>query len=95
MTPRRSPIRMCMVCRGRDDKQDLLRFSYNEGEFCRDRDQRGGGRGVYFHIQCLATLQGLKLKRLEYALRLDPGSLDYGSVISALTEGAEVYSARR
>lgn len=88
MTPTRSPVRMCTLCRGRGDKQDLLRFSFSEGEFYRDRDQRGGGRGVYFHARCIATLQGVKLKRLEHALRLVPGSLNYGSVISALSEGA-------
>lgn len=64
------PARTCVVCREKEEKQDLLRFVLKEkavagvesrtgeggGELCLDAEQKLPGRGVYCHarVGCLA-----------------------------------------
>lgn len=53
----KSPKRMCLICRRRDEKVNLIRFAMIGPSLTWDRDHKIEGRGVYVHpnLQCLGS----------------------------------------
>ena len=69
------PIRMCVGCRQRAPKAELLRLVWNGGPVV-DVDQREPGRGVYLHrdVECLE--RAVRRRSMGRALRI--GEFDHG-----------------
>lgn len=60
------PLRMCMVCRERKEKSDLIRIAHPKGEQPRmDTAGTAVGRGAYICPSCIA--QARKRRSLERA----------------------------
>jgi len=67
--PRKIPLRMCVGCRGRDDKRNLLRVVRTpEHQVVIDPTGKRAGRGAYIcpRVECLR--KAVKSKALERAL---------------------------
>ena len=65
--------RMCIACRERADKHELLRFNKSkDGTVTLDSDGKSEGRGIYLHKkrECIAQL---KKKKTLYALLKEAG----------------------
>ena len=69
------PIRMCVGCRQRAPKAELLRLVWDGGPVV-DVDQREPGRGVYLHrdVECLE--RAVRRRSMGRALRI--GEFDHG-----------------
>ena len=69
------PLRTCIVCHGKLDKKDLVRFVWKDAGPLVDRKQVMAGRGGYCcnRDTCLSQV-ALSEKRLKRAFRLDNGS---------------------
>ena len=69
------PIRMCVGCRRRAAKAELLRLVWNEGPVV-DVAQREPGRGVYLHrdVECLE--RAVRRRSMGRALRIN--EFDHG-----------------
>ena len=69
------PIRMCVGCRQRAPKAELLRLVWNGGPVV-DVDQREPGRGAYLHrdVECLE--RAVRRRSMGRALRI--GEFDHG-----------------
>ena len=65
------PVRMCVGCRGRAGKSDLIRMVARAGAVVVDRDQREPGRGAYLHPRAVCLEQAVKRRTLGHALRSD------------------------
>lgn len=67
--PRKIPLRMCVGCRARDDKRNLLRVVRTpEQEVVIDPSGKRAGRGAYIcpRVECLR--KAVKSRALERAL---------------------------
>ena len=71
MTTRAEPVRLCVGCRTRAAKSDLLRVVAVEGRLVPDPRGRLAGRGAHLHpdADCLALAQ--RRRAFGRALRLD------------------------
>lgn len=63
---------MCVACRGRAEKADLVRVVFAAGEYVVDAAQRLPGRGGYLHPACLGSVRGRRA--LPRAVRAGAGS---------------------
>ena len=72
---KRQPLRTCIVCHGKHDKQDLVRYVWNDAGPLVDLKQVMAGRGGYCcnRDTCLSQV-ALSERRLKRAFRLDNGS---------------------
>lgn len=62
------PLRMCMVCRKRAEKQALIRISHSkDGKTAVDPENQNGGRGAYICRNSVCIGQAQKRKVLERA----------------------------
>ena len=62
------PMRMCMVCRTRREKQELIRVTADQtGEVSLDRLGKAPGRGAYFCKQKKCIQLARKRRTLERA----------------------------
>jgi len=43
-----NPVRTCVICRKKDLKENLKRFSFGEGKILEDKNKKIG-RGFYIH----------------------------------------------
>lgn len=66
----KTPTRMCLGCRGRSPKEELLRFVWRNNSFERDGEHNKGGRGVYLHDEERCLLKPPEVGRWRRALRL-------------------------
>jgi len=78
--PRKIPLRMCVGCRTRNDKRNLIRVVRTpEQEVVVDPTGKRAGRGAYIcpRIECLR--KAVKSRALERALNvaMTPGILSY------------------
>ena len=65
------PERICIVCRKKLPKKELLRFCVKDNQIVLDKTQKEGGRGAYFCSECISKIKNLKVRRkLFYALRI-------------------------
>jgi uncharacterized protein len=69
------PIRMCVGCRQRAAKPDLLRLVWNGGPVV-DVEQREPGRGVYLHYDVECLERAVRRRSMGRALRI--GEFDHG-----------------
>ncbi len=91
---KRQPERMCLVCRGRFAKRDLLRVVYTEEEGVRlDHSQRAPGRGAYVCCQepCVEAL--LKGRRLQQQLKLSGEVAGLAQVAAELRAAVQARAA--
>jgi uncharacterized protein len=65
------PIRMCVGCRGRADKADLLRIVARAGVGVVDSAQTEPGRGVYLHPSRDCLDRALKRRSIGRSLRAE------------------------
>ena len=63
--------RMCVVCRTRKDKSDLIRIENVNGEAKISNKKDDGTRGVYFCFDRSCIQKGKKTKVLNIALKID------------------------
>ena len=67
----RSPVRMCVGCRGRQDKSDLLRIVARDGVGMVDARQTEPGRGVYLHPSRDCLDRAVKRRSIGRSLRAE------------------------
>jgi predicted RNA-binding protein YlxR (DUF448 family) len=84
MTGRAVPVRMCVGCRARAAKSDLLRVVVIEGVCAPDPRGRLPGRGAHLHPDPVCLDLAERRRAFPRALRV-PGPLD----LSALREYVE------
>ena len=83
------PQRMCMVCRGRAEKERLLRIVKNKnGDIALDNDGKMPGRGAYLCKKDDCIRQAEKRKALERAFSCKVERSIYEELL-ALSGGAE------
>jgi uncharacterized protein len=70
-----APVRMCVGCRRRAPKADLLRLVWNGGPVV-DVDQTEPGRGVYLHRDVACLEHAVRRRSMGRALRI--GEFDHG-----------------
>lgn len=71
LKPRKIPLRMCVGCRNRDDKRNLIRVVRTpEQEVVVDPTGKRAGRGAYIcpRVECLR--KAVKSRALERALNV-------------------------
>ncbi|MET7641750.1 YlxR family protein [Streptomyces sp. NPDC005438] len=73
--PRARPERMCVGCRGRSVKDDLLRVVLSEGRCVPDHRGTLPGRGAYVHPKVTCLDSALRRRAFPRALR-SGGPLD-------------------
>ena len=77
---------MCAGCRGRDDKDALVRLIWDGGDSVLvDTRQRLPGRGVYLHPRCAA--RAVKSRAIGRGLHRTVDSQAVARVLSALSVG--------
>jgi len=69
------PERLCLGCRKRAAKIELVRFVHQDGTLLVDEMQREPGRGVYCHPTVSCWHETRFRAKWERALRLEQGSL--------------------
>ncbi|RMD85687.1 MAG: YlxR family protein [Candidatus Dadabacteria bacterium] len=74
------PMRMCIGCRRRADKNALMRLVCIDGEMMLDANFTLGGRGAYVHKKEGCIAQSMNAKKLEGALRLSRGTVKKGDL---------------
>jgi predicted RNA-binding protein YlxR (DUF448 family) len=62
---------MCVGCRGRAAKSDLIRLVARDGAAVVDQQQKQPGRGAYLHPRAACLEQAVKRRTLGHALRSD------------------------
>lgn len=68
---RKVPVRMCIACRQRRDKKELLRFVRTpEANVIIDPTGKKSGRGAYLCLAEECLLRAIKNKSLERALKV-------------------------
>ena len=66
---KKKPQRMCVACRERRDKSDLVRVVYSsDGEVSVDPTGKKAGRGAYVCPNRICLEQAIKANRLEHGL---------------------------
>jgi predicted RNA-binding protein YlxR (DUF448 family) len=65
------PVRMCVGCRGRAAKSELIRLVARDGAAVVDQRQDQPGRGAYLHPRAVCLEQAVKRRTLGHALRSD------------------------
>jgi len=68
---RAEPVRLCVGCRGRAAKSDLLRVVAVEGHLVPDPRGRMPGRGAHLHLDGDCLAQAVRRRAFGRALRLD------------------------
>ncbi len=69
------PLRMCMVCRKRLDKNELIRIAKNsDGEIVIDIDGKAPGRGAYLckKVDCVSASQKRKALERAFSRKVEP-----------------------
>ncbi len=64
------PVRRCLICGKRDLQKNLVRIFNSNGVITLDYNRTGGGRGAYFHPDCVSETGLWPIKRVVYGLRL-------------------------
>ncbi|MBC7325074.1 MAG: YlxR family protein [Moorella sp. (in: Bacteria)] len=88
--PRKIPLRMCVGCRARDDKRNLLRVVRTpEMEVVLDPTGKRAGRGAYIcpRLECLR--KAVKSRALERALGVSLTAEVLASLETSLDRGKE------
>jgi predicted RNA-binding protein YlxR (DUF448 family) len=84
---------MCVGCRGRDEKSQLLRLVWSPSGLVVDVAQDRPGRGGYLHPRPSCLAQAVKRRALGRALRVDQvSSADLEQVAAAFMPTAGVVS---
>ncbi len=66
------PLRMCMVCRERKEKQDLIRISCPKGGIpVIDREEKNPGRGAYVCPACVGQAQKRRVLERAFSAAVD------------------------
>ena len=76
-----SPVRMCVGCRGRQDRSDLLRIVARDGVGMVDPRQTEPGRGVYLHPSLDCLDRAVKRRSIGRLLRTEIDGLRTAEVI--------------
>jgi predicted RNA-binding protein YlxR (DUF448 family) len=77
---------MCVGCRGRAAKSELIRLVARAGAVAVDRQQLEPGRGAYLHPRAACLEQAAKRRTLGHALRSDiDGRRSFDAVEAFLT----------
>lgn len=77
----RHPVRMCLGCRLRADKSELLRVTASGGLVLPDPRARAAGRGAYVHPRLGCVEQAIKRRAWASALRVS-AALDPAPVLA-------------
>lgn len=86
MPERKMPVRMCIACRGRDGKTQMVRVvKDNNGQVFVDHSGKADGRGAYVCRMEKCVVLAQKKKGFERALR----SAVSQDIYDALKEGLE------
>ncbi len=80
------PIRECIVCRTKGEKQNFIRIVKTNDAFFIDTTSKMQGRGAYVCRTCLSDPMFLKKKALNRAFR----EAVPDEIYSALTENSEL-----
>jgi predicted RNA-binding protein YlxR (DUF448 family) len=64
-----APERMCVGCRGRASKRDLVRVARVDGELVVDASGSAPGRGAYVHLDVGCIEGAMRSKAFDRALR--------------------------
>ncbi len=62
-------VRMCIACRERDDKENLIRIVVENGILLEDKEKLLPGRGMHIHDKHSCILKFPVKERIEKALR--------------------------
>lgn len=87
---KKQPQRMCVTCKTRRDKKDLLRVVFTEqGDAIVDLTGKASGRGAYLcrNAQCIET--ELKAHRLAKGLKKEIGKDDLKALAEELLSHCE------
>ena len=79
-----APRRSCLVCRERENKEDLIRVVLSEDGFCFwDKAQKKPGRGAYLHqsLGCLSKANEMKLWSRAFRKDIDADFKDSITVL--------------
>ncbi|MBR3532340.1 MAG: YlxR family protein [Clostridiales bacterium] len=86
-TPRKQPQRMCVSCRTRRDKKDLIRVTLKEdGTLTADPTGKLPGRGAYLckDEKCIRT--EIKAHRLSKGLKVSYDEEDLGRLVGEILQ---------
>ena len=72
----KKPVRMCVACRERAEKEQLLRLVSRGGSLIVDQAGRAPGRGVYVHSRPSCVRRIAERGLCERAMRLPAGTLE-------------------
>jgi len=61
------PIRECICCRKKCEKQELLRVAKYNDDFFIDEKHKGTGRGAYICKSCVSNESNLKRRPIDRA----------------------------
>ena len=71
MKPKKIPMRMCVGCRERKEKRELIRIVRTpEGEVALDATGKKSGRGAYVCRQAECLRRSIRQKQLERQLEI-------------------------
>ncbi|MFC7621240.1 YlxR family protein [Microlunatus sp. GCM10028923] len=65
------PVRTCIGCRRRTEKQTMLRVVWSDGRVIFDERQAAPGRGAYLHPDPKCLAQAAKKRAFGRALRIE------------------------
>lgn len=66
------PLRMCMVCRARKEKQDLIRITCQKGQPPTiDTEGKNPGRGAYVCPECVGQAQKRRILERAFSTAVD------------------------
>lgn len=83
------PIRECICCRQKGEKQKFLKVVKNEHGFFVDRKQNQQGRGAYICSACLSAPDIFKKRPLDRAFRQRVPEEVYEALMATGEEMAE------
>ncbi len=83
-----APVRMCIGCRGRAGKVELLRLVWSGQGVLVDDSHTHPGRGAYLHRRSACLTQALRRRSLARALRVEGSPVDLERVTAGLLEPA-------
>lgn len=70
------PIRMCMVCRNRAEKSELIRIVVQDGEAVVDKTAKIQRRGFYMCRGCLSEARKKRVLERVLKHRVEPEAYD-------------------
>lgn len=75
-------VRVCCLCRSKQEKKDLIRLCRVDGKIIVDKKQVLGEKGVYFCKECAQQIE--KTKALSRAFKCNVSKEAYEEVIKEL-----------